>query len=175
MSSQANITLETKSRVTAIVSLGSNLASSFGSSQENISRAIEEVALLAVDGLKVSSIYQTDPVDCATGTPDFFNAAVAFQPLPVFSARRLLGELLRIESQFERKRGKVANQPRTLDLDLICFGNLQVNDDFLVLPHPRAHRRRFVIEAIAEIAPQIVLPGQSVTVQKLLHQLSDHK
>ena len=173
MSFQANITLEDESRVTAIVSLGSNLASSFGSSQEIISRAIEKMEILAVDGLRASSIYRTDPVDCATGTPDFFNAAVVFQPLPNFTARLLLEELLRIESQFERKRDTLTNQPRTLDLDLICFGNLRVNDDFLVIPHPRAHQRRFVIEPIAEIAPQIVLPGQSVTVQKLLHQLSN--
>ena len=175
MSSQANIILEQESRVTAIVGLGSNLASSYGTPQENIRQAIVELESLAVDGFLASSIYRTDPVDCATDAPDFFNAAVAFQPLPNFSAWLLLRELLRIESQFERERGAITNQPRTLDLDLICFGNLQVNDEFLILPHPRAHQRRFVIEPVAEIAPQIVIPGQSVTVQKLWHLLSEGK
>ena len=175
MNSQSNITLEEESRVTAIVSLGSNLASSFGTPSENISQAIVELETLAVEGVTASSIFRTDPVDCPIDAPDFFNAAAAFQPLPNFSAWLLLRELLRIESQFERQRGSVTNQPRTLDLDLICFGNLQVNDEFLVLPHPRAQQRQFVIEPIAEIAPQIVLPGQSVTVQTLWQQLSGGK
>ena len=111
MSSQSTITLEEESRVTAIVSLGSNLASSFGTPSENISQAMVAIESLAVDGVTASSIFRTDPVDCAFDAPDFFNAAVAFQPLPEFSAWLLLRELLRIESQFERERGVILISP----------------------------------------------------------------
>ena len=172
MSSQDNITLASESGVTAIVSIGSNLPSRFGSPAATVEQAVESLKALSSGPLVVSSIYRTAAVDCAPATPDFFNAIVAFSPCAGLQAGALLRELFKIEAAFERKRGELPNLPRTLDLDLICYGTQQSDDARLKLPHPRAHQRRFVMEPLAELAPDLILPGQDVTVQALLRQLS---
>lgn len=173
MSSPANITNEQSAEELAFVSLGSNLPSKYGSPEKTLKQAIQMLKQFSDGPLKVSSIHRTAPKNCPPDTPDFFNAIVSFQPRPELNGPALLRELLKIESEFERKRGYLRNLPRTLDLDLICYGGRQSQDDFLVLPHPRAHQRRFVLEPLAEIAPKLVLPGQSVTVQELLDQFGD--
>lgn len=172
MNSQTNITLEDINNVAAIVSLGSNLASEAGSPVEVISLAAAEVALLSVCPPLLSTFYYTDPVDCATGTLPFINAVEIVYPKPGTTASQLLQELHGIENVFGRKRGRFANESRSLDLDLICFGNLQVNKPKLKLPHPKAHQRRFVLQPITDLVPGLVLPGQAVTVQELLGKLT---
>jgi 2-amino-4-hydroxy-6-hydroxymethyldihydropteridine diphosphokinase len=80
----------------------------------------------------------------------------------------LLRKLQALEREFGRKPKQVLNEPRPLDLDLIAFGHELRGTNELILPHPRAHQRRFVLAPLAEIAPQLVLPGQTETVTELL-------
>jgi 2-amino-4-hydroxy-6-hydroxymethyldihydropteridine diphosphokinase len=83
----------------------------------------------------------------------------------------LLSKLKAIEIDFGRQLKKVINEPRSLDLDLIVFGNQLRSTKELMLPHPRAHQRLFVLEPLSEIAPELILPGQTKTVTELLHEL----
>jgi len=118
-----------------------------------------------------SGLWQTAPVDCPPGSPMFLNAVIGLQPRLGETPLSLLGKLQELESSFGRTAKKVLNEPRPLDLDLICFGNETLNSVKLVLPHPRAHQRRFVLQPLTEIAPDLVLPGQSKTVAELLMEL----
>jgi 2-amino-4-hydroxy-6-hydroxymethyldihydropteridine diphosphokinase len=118
-----------------------------------------------------SSIYETDPVDCPPGSPHFSNAVVALRPRPGETPESLLIKLQALESEFGRGRKQVHNEPRPLDLDLIAFGSEIRNTPGLILPHPRAHLRRFVLEPLSEIAPDFVLPGQFSTAKELLRML----
>ncbi|NQV71073.1 MAG: 2-amino-4-hydroxy-6-hydroxymethyldihydropteridine diphosphokinase [Pseudohongiella sp.] len=172
MSSHINTTAEQQATATAFVSLGSNLPSKFGSCEATLRAAIRCLASLSRAAPVVSSLYLTQPIDCPPGTPDFVNAAVALE-IPVGqSPQDLLANLLKLETEFGRQRGDLQNQPRSLDLDLITYGNHIVSEEFLILPHPRAGQRLFVLQPIAEIDATLVLPGQSRTVAQLLRQLS---
>jgi 2-amino-4-hydroxy-6-hydroxymethyldihydropteridine diphosphokinase len=179
MSSQVNITLGNSEPVTAVVGLGSNIAYGKLSVAEVIGAAIVALESLSSAPLLVSSCYRTEPLDCAAGTPYFINAIAIVTPQESLSALTFLAELQRIERRFgrsrKRERGRerlaAVNQSRALDLDLICWGNLISDEDDLLLPHPRAHLRRFVLAPLAELAPDLLLPGQTVTVQQLLLQL----
>jgi 2-amino-4-hydroxy-6-hydroxymethyldihydropteridine diphosphokinase len=82
-----------------------------------------------------------------------------------------LAKLQALEKEFGREPKKVLNEARPLDLDLIAFGNHTCVTPRLTLPHPRATQRRFVLEPLAEIAPDLVLPGQTRTVKELLAEL----
>jgi len=172
MSSQINTTSEANQTVKAFISLGSNLPSDFGSPEVTLRLAIERISALSVGEVSISSVYTTEPVDCPGDTPFFLNAAMAVVRLSSRSAQDFLLELLAIEAEFGRERREQKNQPRCLDLDLITYGNQQVEDELLILPHPRAHQRQFVLQPIAEIEPDLVLPGQTRTVTELLASLS---
>ena len=171
MSSQPNITLNDENTLTAIVSLGSNLASDVGNPLEIIRLAAIELGFLSSQPPILSTLYFADPVDCSSGTPVFINAVEVIYPEPQSTPLQLLQQLQQIEVAFGRNRGGTVNEPRSLDLDLICFGDCQINEPGLKLPHPDAYRRRFVLQPIADLAPSLVLPGQVVTVQELLATL----
>jgi 2-amino-4-hydroxy-6-hydroxymethyldihydropteridine diphosphokinase len=158
MAAQANV---------AYVAIGSNL----GSPRENVARAMDRLQQLSDDVIGRSSIYETDPVDCPPGSPRFANAAVALVPRRDETPESLLGKLQAVEREFGRRPKQFHNEPRPLDLDLIAFGNETRTTPHLVLPHPRAHQRRFVLESLAEIAPDLVLPGQTASVAYLLKTL----
>jgi 2-amino-4-hydroxy-6-hydroxymethyldihydropteridine diphosphokinase len=115
-----------------------------------------------------SSLWQSTPVDCPPGSPLFVNAAVAFEPLPGETPESLLAKFQALEKEFGRRPKEVLNEPRPLDLDLIAFGNLVRSTPQLTLPHPRAHLRRFVLEPLNEIAPDLILPGQRHSIRDLL-------
>ena len=115
-----------------------------------------------------SSLWQTSPVDCPPDSPRFVNAVAGFVPRKEETPESLLKKLRELESEFGRKPKTVLNEPRSLDLDLIVFGNETRNSPELVLPHPRVHLRRFVLEPLSEIAPELVLPGQGKNVAELL-------
>ena len=153
----------------AFISLGSNLPSGKGDPLQTLAfagRALEE---LTDEPLLKSSIYASSPVDSPAGTPDFFNAVIALVPLPMETAVSLLGKLQAIENAAGRKRSGIKNAARSLDLDLISFGDDICNTPDLVLPHPRAHERRFVLEPLVEIAgKQFTLPGMTATLGQLL-------
>jgi 2-amino-4-hydroxy-6-hydroxymethyldihydropteridine diphosphokinase len=114
--------------------------------------------------IAASSLYRTAPVGLRH-QPDFINAVVeliAVSPAPTF-----LETLFEIEARFGRRRS-VKNAPRTLDLDLLLYGDQCSDDPQLTLPHPRLHERAFVLAPLAEIAPQLVIPGRGRVADLLL-------
>jgi 2-amino-4-hydroxy-6-hydroxymethyldihydropteridine diphosphokinase len=103
------------------------------------------------------------------------NAVVGLVPLPDETPESLLEKLQRVEKDFGRQPKKILNEPRPLDLDLIAFGNEIRASEKLTLPHPRAHERRFVLQPLSEIAPDLILPHQTKTVKQLLDSLATHE
>ena len=151
----------------AIIAFGSNL----GDSRQTIRRAMDRLQELSTQPLLRSSLWQTAPVDCPPGSPMFINAVAGLRPRPDETPESLLAKLQSLEKEFGRQLKKVLNEPRPLDLDLIAFGNETRHTGDLLLPHPRAHQRRFVLQPLAEIAPDLIFPGQSKTVAELLADL----
>ena len=114
--------------------------------------------------IAASSLYRTAPVGLKH-QPDFINAVVEL--VAVSSAPTLLEALFAIEERFGRQRS-VKNAPRTLDLDLLLYGDIVSDDPQLTLPHPRLHERAFVLAPLAEIAPQLNIPGRGGVAELLL-------
>ncbi len=136
----------------AYVGLGANL----GPREVTLLRAAEVLA--AADGVEVvavSQLRETDPVD-VVGQPPFLNGAVALDTS--LSPRALLELLLEIERSLGRVRGERWG-PRTVDLDLLVYGDERVDEDGLHVPHPRLHERRFALEPLAELDPELEIPG----------------
>jgi 2-amino-4-hydroxy-6-hydroxymethyldihydropteridine diphosphokinase len=156
-------------RLFAVVALGSNL----GDSERILRSAMDRLEDLSVTPLLRSSLWRSTPVECPPGSPDFVNAVVVIQPLPTETPETLLDRLLALEREFGRAPRQVVNEPRPLDLDLISFGQETRDGPTLVLPHPRAHLRRFVLQPLAEIAPDWRPPGQCKTVASLLEALGE--
>jgi 2-amino-4-hydroxy-6-hydroxymethyldihydropteridine diphosphokinase len=153
----------------AFVALGSNL----GDSVEIVRRAFGRLQTLSDAPLLRSSLWQSVPVDCPPRSPLFVNAMAGLRPRADQTPQSLLRQLQVLEAEFGRRRRHIPNEPRLLDLDLIAFGARTVNLPELVLPHPRAHRRPFVLQPLAEIAPGFVLPGQGRGAAALLGELSN--
>ena len=151
----------------AYIALGSNV----GDSPGILRRAMDELEKLSLSRLARSSLWQTTPVDCPPGAPAFVNAVVALTPRAGESSGALLAKMLALETQFGRRPKQFLNEPRRLDLDLIAYGAEVSDRPELLLPHPRAHRRRFVLQPLAEIAPGLILPGQRGPVAQLLAAL----
>lgn len=156
----------------AVVALGANLPSARGDSPAaTVRSAMDILQELSARSMLRSGLWQSVPVDCPPGSPVFVNAVVAMQPGPDTTARTLLGRLQEIEQDFGRVRNGAVNAPRVLDLDLISFAGQRESLAWLTLPHPRAHLRAFVLYPLAEILPELVLPGQSRTVAALVREL----
>ncbi|HEY4374515.1 MAG TPA: 2-amino-4-hydroxy-6-hydroxymethyldihydropteridine diphosphokinase [Burkholderiales bacterium] len=150
--------------VRAYVGLGANL----GEPAAAVRAALAELARLpAVTPVAQSSLYVTKPVDA--GGPDYCNAAAALDT--TLGALDLLHALQAIEQAHGRKR-PYRNAPRTLDLDLLLYGDTQMQSAELTLPHPRMHLRAFVLAPLAEIAPDLLIPGQGA-VGALLASITD--
>ena len=155
----------------AIVALGSNL----GDSRRIILDVMARLQNISDRPLLKSSLWQTTPVNCPPNSPLFVNAVVGFAPQKNQTPESLLQKLRALEKEFGRPPKKVLNEPRPLDLDLIAFGTETRHTPELVLPHPRAHLRRFVLQPLSEIAPDLILPGQSKIVSQLLAELLDEE
>lgn len=136
-----------------------------------LQEAMKRLAELSGQPLLRSSLWATSPVDCPPDSSDFVNAVVGLMPLPGETPESLLGKLQALEKEFGRRPKLVMNEARPLDLDIIAFGNEVRNTETLILPHPRAHLRQFVLAPLAEIAPKTVLPGQSKAVAELQREL----
>ncbi|MDP2751525.1 MAG: 2-amino-4-hydroxy-6-hydroxymethyldihydropteridine diphosphokinase, partial [Rhodocyclaceae bacterium] len=135
----------------AFVALGSNL----GDSTHTINEAIKALTALRDSSLvAISSLYQTAPVGLQN-QPDFINAVAAIDTHQ--SPLALLDALFDIEARFRRVRS-IKNAPRTLDLDLLLYGDTVMKSPTLTLPHPRLHERAFVLMPLLEIAPDILIP-----------------
>jgi 2-amino-4-hydroxy-6-hydroxymethyldihydropteridine diphosphokinase len=137
----------------AYIGIGSNL----DGPQAQVERAFEELARLPRTRLAArSSLYRTTPVGYAA-QPDFVNAVAAIDT--ELSAHELLAALQTLEARHARRRS-FANAPRTLDLDLLLFGEARIDERDLQVPHPRMHERAFVLAPLIEIAPQAAIPGR---------------
>jgi 2-amino-4-hydroxy-6-hydroxymethyldihydropteridine diphosphokinase len=161
--------LRTPHSALTIVALGSNL----GDSRNIVLAALARLQSFSDSPVLKSSLWQTSPVDCPPDSPKFVNAVAGLVPQKNETPESLLQKLRELEKEFGRQPKTVLNEPRPLDLDLIVFGNEIRNLPELVLPHPRAHQRRFVLQPLSEIAPDLVLPGQGKTVAQLLDELPD--
>jgi 2-amino-4-hydroxy-6-hydroxymethyldihydropteridine diphosphokinase len=155
-------------RTRTFVALGSNL----GRREANLRAAIHRVRQLG-EVTAVSEFHATEAV-AESGVlptdPDFLNAAAVVETR--LDARTLLNGLLRIEAGLGRDRIVTPAGPRTIDLDLLLFGNLIIEAPGLVVPHPHMHRRRFVLEPLCQIAPSAWHPGLAKTAAELLARLS---
>jgi 2-amino-4-hydroxy-6-hydroxymethyldihydropteridine diphosphokinase len=143
----------------AIVSLGANLPSRFGPARATLAQAAETLSALSAWPVVLSPIIETVPVDCPPGSPEFCNAVAVLDPGGGVTPEQFLRELQAIESAFGRARSGQLNEPRVLDLDLICYGQHRCDTPVLTLPHPRAAERDFVLQPLAVIWPEFRLPG----------------
>ena len=149
------------------IALGSNL----GDRKANL---IEAIRLLGEIALKnevflEAPVYQTEPLHCPPDSPDFLNTVVEFG----FNgtAAELLADTRAIEKSMGRTTNPQRNAPRVIDVDILYLGDEQCNSPDLILPHPRLHERRFVLQPLADIRPELVLPGHSKCISKLLDEL----
>ncbi|SFD33487.1 2-amino-4-hydroxy-6-hydroxymethyldihydropteridine diphosphokinase [Massilia yuzhufengensis] len=136
----------------AWIGIGANL----GDAQANVLDAVRRLALL--DGTMVvetSGLYRTAPID--SSGPDYVNAVACIDTS--FDPHELLAALQAIELAHGRER-PYRNAPRTLDLDLLLYGDQLIDTESLSVPHPRMHERAFVLAPLAEIAPDLVIPGR---------------
>jgi 2-amino-4-hydroxy-6-hydroxymethyldihydropteridine diphosphokinase len=141
--------------VTAYVALGANLEDPV----VQVRAGLAALATLPHTQLVVqSSLYRTAPVGYAD-QPDFINAVAAVDT--ALSPRELLDALLAIELNHGRVR-QFANAPRTLDLDVLLYDDVEVNESGLTIPHPRMHERAFVLRPLADVAPAATIPGRGL-------------
>lgn len=154
-------------RLTAYVGLGSNLGDRAG----NLLLAVRGLMEAGVLVRRLSAVYETVPVGVSGEQPEFLNM-VAECEIHNVSPEQMMARMLRIEYLLGRKR-EYPKAPRTVDLDLLFFGDLQYHSDLLILPHPMLHLRRFVLVPLNEIAPTLVHPVFHQTTRELLKKTPD--
>jgi 2-amino-4-hydroxy-6-hydroxymethyldihydropteridine diphosphokinase len=148
----------------AYVGLGANL----GDRESTLRAAV--AALDATEGVQVSAVsalLETEPVDYLD-QPRFLNGAVALET--TLAPRELLDALLAVERSLGRTRGGPRFGPRTIDLDLLLYGEESIDEQGLTVPHPRLHERAFALEPLAELDPDLVVPGHG-PLETLLRKL----
>jgi len=145
---------------TVYLSLGSNL----GDRERNLEQAVEMLAAAGVRVLRRSGVYETEPQDVRE-QPSFLNMVLQAETdvLP----KQLLARLQKIERQLGRKRIKPRG-PRTIDVDILLYGDSVIESEELVVPHPRLQDRRFVLEPLAELAPELRHPVTRRSVREML-------
>ncbi|MBK1791119.1 2-amino-4-hydroxy-6-hydroxymethyldihydropteridine diphosphokinase [Persicirhabdus sediminis] len=149
------------------IALGSNLGSRIGNLREARKRlwALSDNAASCLQ----APVYQSAPVGCPDDSPDFFNTVVEISFAG--SPEELLRLTQAIEFQLGRQQSEVRNAPRVIDVDILYFGDEIVRSDELELPHPRMTDRLFVLQPLAEICPQLILPRDQVTILEHLEHL----
>jgi 2-amino-4-hydroxy-6-hydroxymethyldihydropteridine diphosphokinase len=151
----------------AYVGLGSNLGDRAG----NLLLGVRGMMSASLRVLRLSSVYETEPVGVVEEQPAYLNAVAELGP-PLPQPEELLARLLKIERALGRTRG-CAVVARTLDLDLLLYGDARSETQFLTLPHPRMHLRRFVLEPLRELAPSMRHPVLNKTFAELLAESGD--
>ena len=155
-------------RTLVAVALGSNLKSSFGDREANLREAVRRIGEFG-EVKAVSSFYDTEPVGYLE-QPRFLNGALLLET--ELDPVTLLRDLLGVERAMGREReGPVAKGPRVIDLDLLLYGDSVLWSEELTLPHPEMQERRFVLEPLAEIAPEWVHPVLGMTVREMLERV----
>ena len=150
------------------IALGSNL----GDRLENLRTARNAIAGFALDrSMRVSRVYETEPVNCEPGAGKFLNGVLEIEYDG--DPSELLEKLIRLEESLGRDRNHARNVSRKIDIDLLYADELVINNERLQLPHPRMHERRFVLQPLADIRPDLVLPNQTKAVSDLLAQIQD--
>jgi 2-amino-4-hydroxy-6-hydroxymethyldihydropteridine diphosphokinase len=158
------------SRTRVGVALGSNL----GNRLRHLQDARDLLKKISVpDSFRQASVYQTEPVACPPGSPDFYNTVVAFDYTG--SAHDLLDATQAIEFRLGRVAVPERNAPRVIDVDILFFGDEQIDGEILDLPHPRLTSRRFVLQPLADLHPELVLPGDQVSIAEHLRHLDSEE
>ncbi len=152
--------------ITTYVGLGSNLGDRAG----NLLLAVRGLMEASFTVSKLSAIYETEPVGVENHRP-FLNMVAEIQVKSI-SPSQMLARMLRIEYLLGRT-AKNLHKPRTVDLDLLLYGQIQCDTMFLTLPHPRLHLRRFVLCPLNEIAPHFVHPVLNKGIQEILQKVED--
>ena len=153
------------------IALGSNLGSNLGDRLSNIKQARDLLCKL-IPGNHAhlqAPVYESKPLDCPPDSSDFLNTVIeiAYSGLP----HELLEHTQKIELQLGREREHQTHAPRTIDIDILYFGEQTICEDVLIIPHPGLSQRRFVLQPLADICPDLILPGDTVTIAERLHQL----
>ena len=154
----------------AYIALGSNL----GDRELNLLRAVSELGRLP--GCRVTALsrfFETSPVGMPDGTPAFLNAVLKLTT--ACGPRQLLDELLRIEQQVFGRTASTTPVSRRMDLDLLLYGDQVLHTPDLTVPHPRLALRRFVLQPLSEIAPDLVEPLSGKTISSLLAGLQSEE
>ena len=150
------------------------LGTNYGNREENLTRAIEELSLALGNCIARSSFIETEPWGFSSSNK-FLNCVVAFgtDKSPI--------ELLDTTEEIERKLGRTVKSSggiyhdRTIDIDILLYGNGVVNSERLIIPHPLMHKRHFVLAPLCEISPDAVHPLLDKTISELLHELRDEE
>ena len=161
--------METES-ITTYVGLGSNL----GDRASNLLLAVRGLMEASFTVCKLSAIYETEPfgVDEADKHAPYLNMVAEIHVTNI-SPSQMMARMLRIEYLLGR-RDKNLKKPRSVDLDLLLYGDFQCDTEFLILPHPRLHERKFVLVPLAELAPHCVHPTLNKNIQEILHSVKDN-
>ena len=154
--------------ITAYVSLGSNLGDRAG----NLLLAIRGIIDAGHEVTRLSQIYETEPVETFP-QPIFLNMVAELRVDALLKPEQLLEQLLGVEQLMGRKRDSIKG-PRTIDLDLLLYGDHLVESKRLTLPHPQFHRRRFVLVPLAELCPNLKHPVIHRTISELLQETIDN-
>jgi len=152
----------------AYVSLGSNLGDRAG----HLLLAIRGMMDAGLEVVRLSSIYETEPVE-TFAQPSFLNMVAELRGTTLPAPEQLMARLLRVEYALGRTR-EVPLGPRTIDHDLLFYKDETRATEFLTLPHPRLHQRRFVLEPLAELAPNLEHPTLQKTISELLNETEDN-
>jgi 2-amino-4-hydroxy-6-hydroxymethyldihydropteridine diphosphokinase len=154
-----------------ILPIGISLGSNQGNRVELLRSALQWLSSLSTTPILASSIYETQPIDCAPGTNTFLNAACEITYAG--DILRLLRDMREFERQHGRPESYPKHAPRPLDLDMLYAGSLVQHTEELHLPHPRMLERRFVLQPLVDIRPDLVIPGSTQTIRSILASLPD--
>ena len=151
------------------IALGSNLGDRLNHFRTGLKALLHHVDDIKL--IDLAPVYETDPIDCPPGSQAFLNTVVEVQTC--LDAHALHRVLQGIEVLLGRPERRERNSPRPLDLDILYAGDQIIDDDVLTIPHPRLHLRRFVLQALADIRPELIVPGQGKTVAELVAMLQE--
>ena len=154
-----------------MANVGIALGSNIGLRLSHLREARDLLTELMPRNAKVlqAPIYQSTPVDCQDNSPDFYNTVLEI--IYEGSPSQLLSKTQQIEKQLGRPEKMILNEPRIIDIDILYFDDIVIESNYLSIPHSRITERRFVLEPLAEINPELILPNEVLTISELLENL----